>query len=149
MSEKPTQAELDTDQETAGFAPDELRYRYEDKVGGKHNAETEFKLTAARNDQIIDTPFKFLDTRAILYNDTIHGKVCGRDDMWAITTAEIENMEERFKKARSIIIELAMAWENGSATAHARAQKLAQSILDNGMDDVLKAYRQVRKQSNP
>lgn len=38
-----------------------------------------------------------LATKPILYTDTVTGKQCLRDDMWAVTTEELNTMDEAVK----------------------------------------------------
>ena len=40
-----------------------------------------------------------LATRAILYTDTINGEQVLRDDLWAVTTDELNDVESKINKA--------------------------------------------------
>lgn len=40
-----------------------------------------------------------LATRAILYNDTVGGEQVLRDDLWAVSTDELNEIENRINKA--------------------------------------------------
>lgn len=45
--------------------------------------------------------------RAIYYTDTIGGKQTGRDDLWAITSAELRDLEARADAASRVVVRTA------------------------------------------